>query len=283
MIPRMFPSGKKLSKAQRQQIDDSFAQAKAKLDIRHGQGPFVLASKVSQSVFDAWDDDGKAAWGIAYDSAAESILMYGDTGCVHSGICGSFAQTVILKACAMDWELAGLPKEGSTYEQRVQAADTWGVSEALRPSGRTTMYTEQGAKSPDASYYACGFGSTSLVLEVAHRNEGFAVLKQEIAWWHAAGVGLALGIFVEPASDKSDPSLVLLSQRHHESKLTQKRFGRLSGCRTANLPEFQLKIPLRFLLDHPMQEVMDKSLLIDLYKLQQNIVRDMEVSQALPI
>ena len=43
-----------IPKRQRQQLDESFDQAKAKLGSQSGQGPFVLASKLPQSVFDAW-------------------------------------------------------------------------------------------------------------------------------------------------------------------------------------------------------------------------------------
>ncbi len=52
----------------------------------------------------------------------------------------------------------------------------------------------------------------SLVVEVAHRNESFTALQEEVAWWQAAGVGLVLGIFVDVHSDSNDPTLVLLSQ-----------------------------------------------------------------------
>ena len=77
-----------LSKKKRTQIDSSFETAKIKLVTHPGHGPCVLASKVSQATFDAWHDDNKAAWGIAYDTLSQSILMYGDTGKVHSGISG---------------------------------------------------------------------------------------------------------------------------------------------------------------------------------------------------
>ena len=46
------------------------------------------------------------------------------------------------------------------------------------------MYTSRGAKSPDLSFYAAKFASgKSLVIGIAHLNEGFAALQDEMEWW----------------------------------------------------------------------------------------------------
>ena len=91
------------------------------------------------------------------------------------------------------------------------------------------MYTAVGAKSPDASFYVAGFGARSVVIEIAQRND-FAASREEIAFRHAAGVGLALGFFVDPKSDKSNPNLILLSHLLEEPAAKQQCFGRMSGC-----------------------------------------------------
>lgn len=146
MQARGQPSIGRIPKKQRKQLDDSFDQAKAKLDSQRGQGPFVLASKVPQSVFDAWDDDSKAAWGIAYNSSTQSILMYGDTGWVHAYLQGYFLQE-FLSQLHESMDIAGLSDNQSSYEQRSSAQDELGVKEGFRSYGRTTMYTTLGAKS----------------------------------------------------------------------------------------------------------------------------------------
>lgn len=258
-----------IPKKQRQQLDESFYQAKAKLDSHRGQGPFVLASKVPQSVFDAWDDDGKAAWGIAYNSLTQSILMYGDTGWVHAYLQGYFAQEFLRQLLQMSMEIAGLSYDNSSYEQRSEAHE---AVEGFYPYGRTTIYTSLGAKSPDASFYTCGIGARSVVVEIAHRNESFAALREEIAFWHAAGVGLALGVFIDPNSDKGNPNLILMSQLLEEPRPKQQRFGRMSGCSRSGLPGFQLQIPVSLLLDSKLTDLLDRHIDIDLYKLQQKII-----------
>ena len=274
MIPCSRFSATILSKAQRKRIDDNFEQAKARLIASQGQGPFVLAANVPQSIFDGWDDDGKAAWGLAYDSGTRSILMYGETGSVHSSLQGYFTAVVGNKLAKLSLELAGI-SSGTDLSQsrRDQAAQALGLPASIRPLGRTTMYTKLGAKSPDASFYTDGYGSNSVVLEVAHRNESLAVLREEVAWWHEAGVGLALGIFVDPNSDCSDPNLILLSQCSYQANSEQKRFGRLSGCTRSGLPDFQLHIPLKYLLHHQSHQVLNNSISIDLYEIQQRVIR----------
>lgn len=58
------------------------------------------------------------------------------------------------------------------------------LGRCLHPYGRTTMYTSRGAKSPDLSFYAAKFASgKSLVIGIAHLNEGFAALQDEMEWW----------------------------------------------------------------------------------------------------
>jgi len=118
MQARGQPSIGRIPKKQRKQLDDSFDQAKAKLDSQRGQGPFVLASKVPQSVFDAWDDDSKAAWGIAYNSSTQSILMYGDTGWVHAYLQGYFLQEFLSQLHKLSMDIAGVSDDQSSYEQR---------------------------------------------------------------------------------------------------------------------------------------------------------------------
>ena len=261
-----------IPKKQRQLLDDSFDQAKAKLDSQRGQGPFVLAAKVPQSVFDAWDDDGKAAWGIAYNSSTRSILMYGDTGWVHAHLQGYFLQEFTRQLLQLSMNIAGLSYDNSSYEQRSKAQDELGILDGFQPYGRTTMYTALGAKSPDASFYAVGFGARSVVVEIAHRNESFAALREEIAFWHAAGVGLALGFFVDPKSDKSNPNLILLSHLLEEPAAKQQRFGQMSGCSNPGLPVFQLQIPVSFLLESALHAALNRNINIDLYKVQQKVI-----------
>jgi len=272
MQARGQPSIGRIPKKQRKQLDDSFDQAKAKLDSQRGQGPFVLASKVPQSVFDAWDDDSKAAWGIAYNSSTQSILMYGDTGWVHAYLQGYFLQEFLSQLHKLSMDIAGVSDDQSSYEQRWRAQDELGVEEGFRPYGRTTMYTALGAKSPDASFYAAGFGARSVVIEIAHRNESFAALREEIAFWHAAGVGLALGFFVDPKSDKVNPNLILLSHLLEEPAVKQQRFGRMSGCSNPGMPAFQLQIPISLLLESKLHAALDKHINIDLYKVQQEVI-----------
>ena len=272
MQARRQPSVGLIPKHQRQQLDESFENAKAKLDSQRGQGPFVLASKVPQSVFDAWDDDGKAAWGIAYNSSTQSILMYGDTGWVHACLQGYFLQELISQLLQLSMNIAGLSYENSSCEQRSKAQDELGIKKGFRPYGRTTMYTVLGAKSPDASFYPAGFGARSVVVEIAHRNESFAALRKEIAFWHAAGVGLAVGIFVDPKSDKSNPNLILLSHFLEEPAAKQQRFGRMSGCSNLGLPAFQLQIPVGLLIESQLHAALDRHINIDLYELQQEVI-----------
>ena len=44
------------------------------------------------------------------------------------------------------------------------------------------MYTSRGAKSPDLSFYAAKFASGKSLV-IAHLNEGFAALQDEMEWW----------------------------------------------------------------------------------------------------
>ena len=273
--PIIWPRGRfsvgLLSKKKRTQIDSSFEAAKTKLVTQPGHGPFVLASKVSQETFDSWDDDNKAAWGIAYDKLSQSILMYGDTGKVHSGTSGYIFQALILEVVRISEEPAGTSSHGSTEQQRStlrHEARNW-----LQPYGRTTMYTSWGAKSPDLSFYAGSLSSgQSVVIEIAHQNETFVALQQEMEWWHEAGIGLAIAIFIDAKSDITDPNLIMLTFMRGHAAMTQKRFGHMSGCNAAKLPEFMLQIPLRYLAEGATPDVPDKLVLIDLYKLQQKII-----------
>ena len=271
MWPRTDFSVGLLSKKKRTQIDSSFEAAKNKLATHPGQGPFVLASKVPQATFDAWDDDTKAAWGIAYDTLSQSILLYGDTGKVHSGISGYIFQTLIKEVVKIFKEPAGTSAHGSTQQQ--QSTLRHEASDWLQPYGRTTMYTSWGAKSPDLSFYAGKLSSgQSVVIEIAHRNESFVALQQEMKWWHQAGIGLAIAIFVDTKSDITDPNLILLTFMRDSADMTQKRFGHMSGCNAAKLPEFMLQIPLEYLGEGASPDVLDRFVLIDLFQLQQKVI-----------
>lgn len=267
---RIEPSIGLLSKIQRKKLDSGFDVAKTKLDTHSGQGPFVIASNASQAMFDAWDDDGKAAWGIAYNALTQTILMYGDPGTVHARVSGYISQQIVLKLCSLSNVLAGLISESTFAEKQSQSQD---VVDGCQPWGRTTMYTAQGAKSPDASYYvgkvSCG---RSVVIKIAHRNESFAALREEIAWWHNANVGLVLGVFIDVRSDITDANLILLSHSRESCVMAQKRFGYTSGCNAVGLPGFQLHIPVRLLSGSGSQDLQDNCISIDLYKLQQMII-----------
>ena len=205
--------------------------------------------------------------------------MYGDPFGLHSKVRGFFDDTLFRKWTRLSLRLAGISDNNSTYAERESALEKldW-----PRGYGRTTIHTERGAKSPDASYYADGLGVRSVVLEIAHRNESFKALQKEVAWWHAAGVGLALGIYIDPKSNDSNPSLILLSQTHEQTTIKQQRFGCNSGCTAPRLPKFQLQIPLRYLCNKNLQAlgVYDECLLIDLYKVQRDVITYLQVMQA---
>ncbi len=258
-------------------LDSSLANAKAMLKSHSGQGPFVLAASASKTVFDAWDDDGKAAWSIAYDALNQVILMYGDPGTVHARTRGYMSQRIVSSCCLVAYDLAGIHPDNSTIEQRAQAHAAFPWPEGY---GGTTMYTDRGAKSPDLSFYVGRFSSgQSLVFEVAHQNESFAALQDEITWWHEAGVGLVLGVFVDVHSDSNDPSSVLLSQSKDSSVMSEQQFGHGSGCTAADLFDFQLQIPLGCLIDHASQEVLSQCISMDLFKLQQRIIDWIQIMQ----
>ena len=143
----------------------------------------------------------------------------------------------------------------------------------LQPYGRTTMYTSWGAKSPDLSFYAGRFScGQPVVVEIAHRNESFVALQQEVEWWHEAGAGLAIAVFVDATADIMDPDLILLTFMRGSAAMTQKPFGYMSGCNAAELPEFILQIPLKYLAEGASPAVLEKFVLIDLYKLQQKVI-----------
>ena len=279
MQARNHPTYGLLSKRQRNQLDTSFGLAQTKLQTHQGQGPFVLASKGSQEVFDAWDNDNKACWAIAYEQSSQSILMYGDPFGLHSNVRGFFDQSLQREWTRLTFRLSGISDTNSTHAERERALDKRDWPHGY---GRTTIYTEKGAKSPDASYYADGLGVRSVVLEIAHRNESFKALLKEVAWWHAAGVGLALGIYIDPKSDHSNPNLILLSQTHEQSTIKQQRFGCNSGCTAPKLPKFQLQIPLRYVCNKNLQSlgVYDKFLPIDLYEVQQDVISCLQFMQA---
>ena len=277
MHPREPFSHALLSTKRRRQLDTTFEHAKSRLNTHQTQGPFVIATRVSQSIFDAWDDDNKAAWGLAYDAESQAILMYGDSGAVHSGICGYWLAAIGHEIGKLSQTLSAEMsiKSSTAHAGRENTSRLMGLPQTY---GRTTMYTEMGAKSPDGSFYVAGFGARSVVLEVAHRNESLKVLQQEVAWWHAAGVGLVLGIYIDVNSDKSNPMLILLSHALEHSGLKQHRFGRDSGCTAYGLPEFQLQIPVKFLLDSSLPEVLDKCISLDLYEIQQRVIGLMKVA-----
>ena len=277
MQPRRQDWHGSISTHQRQELDNSLEEAKTKLVTQPGSGPFVLASNVSQSIFDAWDDDGKAAWHIAYSAPTKSLLMYGDPGPVHARLRGRFLAELSKQAFEVLKQVAGLSSKDSSYEQQRKAAQELGE---LDPFGGSTMYTDLGAKSPDASFYPAGFGARSLILEIAHRNESFAALKQEVAFWHAAGIGLVLGIFIDPTSDNSDPNLILLKHAFGSSTTEQQCFGRLSGCTKLGMPEFQLQLPVKLLLDSKSDEVLKRHISLDLYQMQQKLIDWLHVQAA---
>ena len=277
MRPRASTCVEPLSKVWRTRLDSSLAKAKAKLNSHSGQGPFVLAAPASKAVFDAWDDDSKAAWSIAYDALNQVILMYGDPATVHARTRGYISQRIVSACCFVAYDLAGIDPDNSTIEQRAQAHDAFPWPEGY---GGTTMYTDRGAKSPDLSFYVGMVSSgRSLVVEVAHRNESFAALQEEVTWWHEAGVGLVLGIFVDVHSDSNDPILVLLSQSRDSSVMSEQQFGHGSGCTAADLSDFELQIPLGCLIDHTSQEVLCRCISMDLFKLQQRIIDWVKIMQ----
>ena len=110
------------------------------------------------------------------------------------------------------------------------------------------------------------------MIEIAHRNESFVALQQEMQWWHEAGIGLAIAIFVDSKSDITDPNLILLTFMRDSADMTQKRFGHMSGCNAAKLPEFMLQIPLEYLGEGASPDVLDRFVLIDLFQLQQKVI-----------
>lgn len=277
MRPRASTCVEPLSNAWRTRLDSSLANVKAMLNSHSGQGPFVLAASASQAVFDAWDDDGKAAWSIAYSALNQVILMYGDPGTVHARTRGYISQRIVSACCFVAYDPAGVHPDNSTMEQRAQAHAAFPWPEGY---GGTTMYTDRGAKSPDLSFYVGRASSgRSLVIEVAHRNESFAALQDEITWWHEAGVGLVLGIFVDVHSDSNDPNLVLLSQSKDSSVMSEQKFGHGSSCTAADFSDFQLQIPLGCLIDHPSQEVLSRCIAMDLFKLQLRIIDWVQIMQ----
>lgn len=87
-----------------------------------------------------------------------------------------------------------------------------------------------------------------------------------------AGIGLCIGIFIDGHSDIADPNLILLSHMEGCTALVQNRFGHMSGCNAANLSEFMLQILLRYIVKHSSQELLNKSISIDLFVLQQEII-----------
>ena len=87
-----------------------------------------------------------------------------------------------------------------------------------------------------------------------------------------AGIGLCIGIFIDGHSDIADPNLILLSHMEGCTALVQNRFGHTSGCNAANLSEFMLQILLRYIVKHSSQELLNKSISIDLFVLQQEII-----------
>lgn len=97
-------------------LDSSLTNVKAMLNSHSGQGPFVLAASASQAVFDAWDDDGKAAWSIAYDALNQVILMYGDPGTLHARTCGYVSQRIVSACWFVAYDSAGIDPDNSTME-----------------------------------------------------------------------------------------------------------------------------------------------------------------------
>jgi len=78
-------------------------------------------------VFDAWDDDGKFAWSVAYDALNQVIPMYGDPATVHARTRGYISQRIVSAGCFVACDLAGIDPDNSTTciccntEQRAQA------------------------------------------------------------------------------------------------------------------------------------------------------------------
>lgn len=254
-----------LSQKIHRDLDRSLQAAKELLDTAPGQGPYVIASNVSEARFAAWDDDSspKAAWGLAYGAAERSILLCGDTGHVHAFIVG-YLQTRI--------------HENVLYLFRQTNPDK--RLSGMHCAGKTTLYCEHGAKSPDVSWYPNGFDDArSVVIELAHRNESLGGLRDEVDWWHTAGVGLAIGVFIDVHSDPADPRLVLLTHSRSGS-LVQRSFGKGSGCGERGLARFQLKIPVNHLVQAQClpPDVASDVVLIDLFDLRTRILRELQCS-----
>ena len=110
---------------------------------------------------------------------------------IHARTRGYISRCIVSACCFVAYDLAGVHPDNSTMEQRAQAHAAFPWPEGY---GGTTMYTDQGAKSPDLSFYVGRASSGRSLVEVAHRNESFAALQDEITWWHEAGVGLVLAI-----------------------------------------------------------------------------------------
>ena len=119
------------------------------------------------------------AWDIAYNSSTQSILI-GDTGLVRAYLQGYF----LVEFLQLSMNMAGLSGDHSSYEQRSRAHNELGVTKLGVSAMGAPQCTQPYGKVPRRKLLRspAGFGARSVVLEIAHRNESFAALHEEIAF-----------------------------------------------------------------------------------------------------
>lgn len=103
--------------------------------------------------------------------------------------------------------IPGLSYDNSSYERRSIARDELGIQKAVGVPQCTQVW----GQSPQMqASLLLALVPDLLWLTLITAMKALRLCK-EIAFWRAAGVRLALGFFVDPKYDRSNPTLILLS------------------------------------------------------------------------
>ncbi|KAJ7508566.1 hypothetical protein B0H11DRAFT_2185010 [Mycena galericulata] len=240
------------------------AEAKTAFDTARKQycaglaGPYILPGKWTLATFEALAITLESKWCLGYSKG--SITLFGDPKDVHERTTVLFVQELQL---GVAWDSHPDTPELFRNFRRRERHLIMSNSSATRQWRLTPDSLSLYCKEADALFTSPTARSkeNGIALEVAHGNEGFSDLRDEvIAWTSGEGerVLLAVGVKINTKSPyQRDPQLrLLIRDCTHSSKsinCTVYNFGNGSKVTPRDTPRTSPPTPVRIESEHPAE------------------------------
>ncbi|XP_024519685.1 uncharacterized protein LOC112342307 [Selaginella moellendorffii] len=253
-------------------LDKAIAELEEDAAKGRCRGPYLVASRVYESVFELWSLEIESGWKLSFVKEAGkdfgSVWLYGDPSRVHEvvALCVHEMKEQMVSA----WYEQG--NRGSFKSRDVLL----GIGSTRIPL-KVDKYVIN--KEPDVAWVPSQTPNAlpSFVLELSYRNESIPRLKEEMRWWSRNGVAITLGIKVEikRAGNGVLSQRFLLFILDHQDGTGRFRDVNFSPgvCNEENKEDFVQRIPLhKIMRGFPTGLDQDFHFELSLFELQQQIV-----------